>query len=105
MKAAVPYHDYLMRDLRKNPKEAISYLNVALEDGDKEVFLLALKNVLEAYGGMTKISRSTKLHRVSLYKMFSKKGNPGIDSLIAVLNALGIQFQVAKKSGRRSKAA
>jgi probable addiction module antidote protein len=105
MKAAVSYHDDLIEDLRKNPREAITYLNVALEDGDKEVFLLALKNVLEAYGGMTKISRSTKLHRVSLYKMFSKKGNPGIDSVIAVLNALGIQLQVAEKKTRRRKAA
>ncbi len=105
MKATVPHHDYLIRHLSKSPQEAIAYLNAALEDGNKEVFLLALRNVLEAYGGMTKISRTTKLHRVSLYKMLSKKGNPEIDSVIAVLNALDIRFQVAQKPKRMRKAA
>lgn len=105
MKAAVSYHKLLIQDLRKDPREAIGYLNACLEEGDKEVFLLALKDVLEAYGGMTKMARSSKLHRVSLYKMFSKNGNPGIDSLIAVLNVLGIQFQVTAKRSRLRKAA
>jgi probable addiction module antidote protein len=105
MKAAVSYHKTLIEDLRKDPQEAIGYLNAALEDGDKEVFLLALRDVLEAFGGMTKISRSSKLHRVSLYKMLSKKGNPGIESIIAVLNAIGIQFRVAEKNSRLRRAA
>lgn len=105
MKAAVSYHEDLIKDLKKSPREAIGYLNAALEDGNKEVFLLALRNVLEAYGGMTKISRSSKLHRVSLYKMLSKNGNPGIDSLIAVLNAIGVQFRIAEKKPRLKKAA
>jgi probable addiction module antidote protein len=105
MKPYVDYHKLLIRDLRKDPREAIGYLNAALEEGDKNVFLLALRDVLEAYGGMTKASRLSKLHRVSLYKMFSKKGNPGIESVIAVLNALHIQFRVAEKPSRAKKAA
>jgi len=34
----------------KNPEEAAAYLNAALEEGDKETFLLALRNVAEANG-------------------------------------------------------
>jgi DNA-binding phage protein len=35
----------------KNPEEAAAYLNAALEEGDRETFLLALRNMAEANGG------------------------------------------------------
>ena len=35
----------------KDPMEAAEYLSSALEDGNMEVFLLALKDVAEALGG------------------------------------------------------
>ncbi len=47
------YHDYLIESL-KNPDEAIGYLNAALEESDIEGFLEALRNVVEAQGGMTR---------------------------------------------------
>ncbi len=55
MKPAKNYRESLLRDLKK-PKEAVAYLNAALEAGNKEGFLLALRNVLDARGGMTKFS-------------------------------------------------
>ncbi len=97
MKPSRSYHDDLIQDL-KNPKEATAYLNAALKEGDKEAFLLALRNVLEARGGMTLISRKTQINRVSLYKMLSKKGNPEFESILSLINVLGIRFQVASKS-------
>jgi len=33
----------------KNPKEAAAYLNAALDDDDLRVFLVALRDVAEAY--------------------------------------------------------
>ncbi|NNJ95165.1 MAG: transcriptional regulator, partial [Halobacteria archaeon] len=47
MERSRPYQDYLIEALA-DPVEAAGYLNVALEDGDKELFLLALRNVAEA---------------------------------------------------------
>ena len=47
--AAVDYRIGLLEDLA-NPEEAAAYLNAALEDGDQEVFLLALRDVTEARG-------------------------------------------------------
>jgi DNA-binding phage protein len=35
----------------KNPEEAAAYLNAALEEGDRETFLLALSNVAKVNGG------------------------------------------------------
>lgn len=40
------YEDYLTKQL-KNPKEAIAYLQAAAEE-DKELFLLALQDVIKA---------------------------------------------------------
>ena len=97
MKAARDYHADLIHDL-KDPKEAAAYLNAALGAGDKKAFLLALRNVLEARGGMTKISDKSRMNRVSLYKMLSPNGNPGFENILRLLKTVGIRFRVISKS-------
>ena len=104
MKAAVSHHDFLIKYL-KDPKMAAGYLDAALEAGDKKAFLLALRNILEAQGGMTKISDRTKINRVSLYKMLSRNGNPGFENIMRILQTAGIRFQVVPKLKSRKKAA
>lgn len=96
MKRHPNYYNELIKTL-KDPREAAAYLSAALEDGDKKAFLLALRNVLEAHGGMTKIARESKIHRVSLYKMFSAHGNPELESLLAVFDTIGIKLEVVPK--------
>lgn len=93
MKRRPNYHDDLMEDLKKR-KTAIGYLNAALRQGDKEAFLLALKDVAEAWGGLSKLARTAHIPRVSLYRMLSKKGNPEMESLGNVLKALGFRLSV-----------
>lgn len=87
------YQESLIESL-KNPREAAAYLNAALDDGDEKVFLLALRNVAEAYGGMGKLSESSRLNRENLYRMLSKKGNPELGSLNTLLNSLGLKLSV-----------
>ena len=88
------YQEELIESL-KDPIEAAEYLNAALEDGDPEVFLLALRDVVGARGGgMTSLAEKTKLNRESLYRMLSKKGNPELRSLGALLDALGLRLAV-----------
>ena len=48
------YQVSLIKGLQ-DPKEAAAYLDAALEDGDRAVFLLAIRNVIDALGGMTQI--------------------------------------------------
>jgi probable addiction module antidote protein len=82
------YKDELLKDLR-NPREAAAYLNACFQDSE-EVFLQGLKNVVEARGGMTNIANITDLNRENLYRTLSKKGNPKLSSLSAILEAVGI---------------
>ena len=86
-----PYRESLVESLR-NPDEAAQYLNACLEDEDTQVFLLALRDVAEAHGGIRALSRTTHLNRESLYRMLSKSGNPSLDSLASVLNACGVRL-------------
>lgn len=103
MKASRSYHQDLIGDL-KDPAEAQAYLNAALEDGDEKAFLLALRNVIEAQGGVSKFSRYAKLHRVSLDRMLSRRGNPEWGSVISLLNALGVRFHILEKTPHRRAA-
>ena len=67
-----------------------------MEDDMPEIFLDALRLISRA-SGMKKISDHTKLNREQLYKTISKKGNPTLNSLVAVLDALGYRLSLEKK--------
>ena len=94
---AVSHHDWLIKRLKADPEEAAGYLDAALEAGDKKAFLMALRNVIEARGGMTRAARSSKMNRVSLYKMLSCSGNPGFLNILALLRHAGIRFKAVVK--------
>ena len=87
------YQDSLVAALR-DPKEAAAYLDAALEAGDRAAFLLAIRNVIDALGGMTRIARNTGLNRENLYRVLSEKGNPELNSLEKLLKALGLRLAV-----------
>jgi probable addiction module antidote protein len=94
MRRSQPYQKSLIAALA-DPLEAAAYLNAAMEEGDKELFLLALRNVAEArLGGMSKLADASGLNRESLYRMLSGKGNPELKSLDRLLHALGLKISV-----------
>lgn len=88
------YQEKLIQDLQ-DPKLASAYLNEALIDEDPSIFLLALKNVYEAQGEeMTMLARKTKLSRENLYRILSRKGNPKLTSIVALLDVVGFSLAV-----------
>ena len=90
------YKEQLLESL-KDSESAARYLTACLEDGDPEVFLLALRDVAEARGGIRNLSRHSHLNRENLYRMLSKSGNPSLSSLDSVLHSLGLRLAVAVK--------
>lgn len=94
------YRENLLNSL-KDPGEAAQYLSACLEDDDPRVFLVALRDVAAARGGIRVLSRGAHLNRESLYRMLSKSGNPSLDSLSAVLHACGLRLAVQSKEPRR----
>ncbi|MEW6517566.1 MAG: addiction module antidote protein [candidate division FCPU426 bacterium] len=94
-----PYRKYkqdLMKELL-DPKEAVGYLNAALEDGDPKVFLLALRDVAEAQGSISRLAKECKVHRASLYRMTSKTGNPSIENIMKMIKCIGLRLKVEGK--------
>jgi probable addiction module antidote protein len=90
------YEEVLDEDLQ-NPAEAAQYLSACLESGEPEVFLLALRDVARARGGVAKLAELTELNREHLYRMLSENGNPELRSLETLLDALGFRLAVALK--------
>jgi len=93
MRKPKKYKDYLLKRLR-DPREAAAYLNAALEDEDPRVFLVALKDIAEAHGGISKLAHATELNRESLYRTLSLRGNPSFHSLIAILQACNLDLSI-----------
>jgi probable addiction module antidote protein len=87
------YQHSLIKALR-DPTEAAAYLDAALEEGDRAIFLVAIRNVIKAFGGMTQIARDTGLNRENLYRVLSEQGNPELASLEKLLKSLGLRLSV-----------
>ena len=86
----------LVESLR-DPEVAAAYLSAALEETDRALFLLALRNVADSQGGLSRLADVTQLNRENLYRMLSDKGNPEFYSLVPLLDALGFQLTVEPK--------
>ncbi len=98
---AVPYRDYMLKRLQ-DPATAAAYLNEAAGDSDPAAFLQALRNVVDASGGVTKIAARTDLNRQAVYKMLSEQGNPEFRSLQKLLGAAGLGLNVVTAQQKRA---
>ena len=98
------YEDSLYEALQ-DPREAIEYLNAAMEDDDPSVFLLALKDLADAHGGVTRIAETAHLNRQNLYRALSENGNPTYESLQAVLHAMGLRLSISPHEENDQRAA
>ena len=92
---------YDVADHLRNPEECAAYLEACLEEanGDASFIAKALGDIARAKG-MTQVAQETGLSRESLYKALSGDRNPGFDTVLKVMNALGLELHAkAKLSG------
>ena len=82
-------------DFLDSDEALVEYLNVALEENDPKYFAKALGNVARAKG-MSSVSEATGLGRQSLYRALSGDGNPRIETLFRVLDALDVKLAVTR---------
>ena len=94
------YQDFLLEQLQ-NHDFAVAYLNEALNEslkGDEEsqqLFLVALRNVADAQGGIGALAKKANVGRESLYKTLSEKGNPKWHTLVSLVIALGLNLRLS----------
>lgn len=94
----VSHHEREMAELRADHALAIEYLKAAMASLDdpeeRAAGLLALRTVAEAYGGLGAVAAEAGIHRESLYRALSPKGNPTLKTLLAILKAVGLRLSV-----------
>lgn len=105
--AGIPYHDWEVEQLRKDPAFALEYLKGALESltdpEDRGVGLIMLRAFTEAYGGLGAVAAKAGISRESLYRSLSPKGNPTLKTLVAVLNTMGLSLSVVPQQKKARK--
>jgi len=81
-------------DYLHTPEDVTAFLEAVLEDydGDSRVIVKALGVAARALG-MQKIAKETGLNREGLYQALSGKGNPSFDTVLKVMNAVGVEFR------------
>ncbi len=77
----------------RTPEEMAAYLEVCMEEanGDASLIAKALGDITRAKG-MTQVARDAGLSRESLYKALSGERSPSFDTILKVVDALGLQL-------------
>lgn len=95
---SVSHEEWIVDALRYDPEFAVEYLKQAMEGmNDPEgrgAALLALRQIAESCGGVAKIASAAGVQRESLYRALSPKGNPTLNTLLAVLKSVGMRLSV-----------
>ncbi len=102
IKAAVPYDDLAARMYAKDPQLAMDMLNACLADGETDEFLIALRHIARAFGGLHEVARMTGLHEKTLYKSLTSTGNPTLKTLMRVANAMNMQLALLPKAAQHA---
>ena len=77
----------------RTPEEMAAYLEACLEEAqDDAAFIAKALGDIARAKGMTQVARDAGLSRESLYKALSGERSPDFDTILKVVNALGIRL-------------
>ncbi|MBI4559675.1 MAG: putative addiction module antidote protein [Candidatus Hydrogenedentes bacterium] len=84
----------------RTPKEMAAYLEACLKeaDGDAAFIAKALGDIARAKG-MSQVARDAGLSRESLYKALSGERSPDFDTILKVIDALGLKLHAEASHG------
>jgi len=84
----------------RTPEEMAAYLEACLEeaDGNAAFIAKALGNIARAKG-MAQVARDSGLSRESLYKALSGERSPDFDTILKVVEALGLKLHAEAAHG------
>ena len=85
-----------MAEMLATKDDIIACLEVALSKTDTK-FLFETLNALARSRGMTRLARELGVTREGLYKSLAPDGNPSFETIIKLLDILGLQIRLEKK--------
>ena len=78
-------------------EDILYYLEAAMEGNDPKHIASALGDVARSKG-MSEVARKSGVGRQALYSALSENGNPTLETLLGVLDALGLQLSVQRRA-------
>lgn len=91
-----------LTDRLRDQRYCAKYLSAAFRDS-AGTFLVALRNVARAQKGLGQVAAEAGVNRENLYRTLSEEGNPRLDTLWAVLKAIGLQVSLEPSTTTRSR--
>lgn len=87
-------YDRDLNELLRDPEFAAGYLTAAIEEGDRDALLLAMRRVAQAMGGMSAVAERAHIKRENLYRALSRKGNPELRTFHNIIHGLGMKLAI-----------
>lgn len=79
-----------------------AYLSAIIEENDPKLLLAAISDIAKARG-MSKIASDSGLGRESLYKALNAESKPRFETILKVLNSLGVKIGFKAVVGKKEK--
>ncbi|MDR1574416.1 MAG: putative addiction module antidote protein [Treponema sp.] len=86
-----------MADHIKTKDDVSGYLEAALEENDTGLLFQVIGDIARSEG-MAQLARELTLSRESLYRSFSRTGNPSFTTVVKMLDHLGYKIEVKQKT-------
>lgn len=84
---------YDVVDYLKSKQDLAVYLDACMEEaGDDAAYVAAALGDIARARGMAQLAKDTGISREGLYKALSPGGNPGLATVLKVVNALGLRL-------------
>ena len=93
-------HDKVMAKLFSDDPDFVqASLSLALEEGNMKEFLILMRKLAEANGGIPAVAKKAGLHEKSLYRTLSESGNPRFTTVTALMGAMGMKLTAKSING------
>jgi probable addiction module antidote protein len=93
---------YKTSDYLKTKSDVIGYLDESLKDGEPIILLEALRDIARSKGGMHMLAKTAGVNRESLYRSLSPKRNPKFDTVMKIIDALGLRLVLKEKRNHKA---
>lgn len=94
----IEFSPYDTAEFLRTPEEIADFLEAIFEyHGDEPKTIIKALGTVARAQGMLKIAKSTGLQRQGLYKSFSEAGNPSFETVLKVMNAVGMDFKPVRR--------
>ena len=96
-KEKITFSDWDVAETLNDKEDIIACIEVALAENNSK-FLYKILGALARSKGMAKIARELGVTREGLYKSLSPDGHPSFETVIKLMDILGLKLKVEQKS-------